>query len=195
MAIIKIATITNHVRIDQAYLDAASLAGDTLQIEVQNKYLNQVTTMDYPGTLPAQYEDAVKDAIDIATYQSEGDAVVVKAQFNAGTHTLTGSYKRSGEASTGDALGSGELVMLVFTIGHLNATGNELQIGLTLENGVALDTVEVNTLAGYGITVSGTGDDVDISSTVPYKIQCAAPDAAIPQYVILHEYSITDIYS
>jgi hypothetical protein len=194
MANIKIATITNHVRIDQVYLDAAAAAGDVLQIEVVNSYINATPQLAVYGDIPTAYKTAMKEAIDYTTYLNEDPALVFHVAFDGTTHTMTG-YDRTGIPSTGTAIDENDVLIAVFQIAWLNGKADRLELPLTLKEGVALDTTEVSDLADKGITVSGNGQSFTISNDTPYLLQCVRPPGETQTYIINHSYDINTIRS
>lgn len=189
MANIKIATITNHVRIDQSVIDAALLAGDVLQIEVNNAYIDAAPQLVNYEDIPAPYKACVKDTIDYASYLDEDPALVYQVDLENGTHTMTG-YARTGVKSDGVDVTVNDPIIAVFMIGWLNGTTGRLELPLTLKIGEALDSTEVSDLVDRGITVSGTGDSFTISTTTPYLLQCVQPPLETRTHVITHGYDI-----
>ncbi|WP_431471903.1 hypothetical protein I5168_11890 [Nonlabens sp. SCSIO 43208] len=192
MATIKIATLRNHVRVDQDFIDDATAAGDVLQVEVINGYLGEAPVLVDYDSLSGMYQKAIKDSIDVATYQNEDPAKVFKVSFDGTTHTLDG-YVRTGIPSSGTALTSSDELIVVFTIAWFNGLNNQLELPLTIAAGQALQSTETDVLATYGITVSGNSDSFSVSTTTPYKLNAAAPLAA-SDYVIVRDYDINTIY-
>ena len=194
MATIHIATLINHVLVDQDYVAQAALAGDDLIVRVENEFLN-AAAIDLPvGSLLPAYQTAVYDTIDAATLQNVPDgAVVIHTQFNGTTHTMAG-YVRSGIISTGDPITATHEIVLVFMIGWLSAPTGVLELPLNLQTGVALDSAQAAALLDKGITVSGTGDNVTVASDVPFKIIAVQPAVPLFDYIIVHEYDTQTVY-
>lgn len=194
MANIKIATIINHQRIDADVLDAAVAAGDTIQIQVENEYVDAPAVLINYDDAPLAYKDAIREAIDYTTYQYEDPAYVWKVGLDSGTHTMDGYY-RTGIPSSGTVITTTKKLVCVFIIAWLNAKDNLLELPLTLAVGTALDSNEVSDLAAKGITVSGDSDSFTIASTTPYKLQCVKPPLETDTYVIDHAYDINEVRS
>lgn len=194
MAVIKIATLINHVLVDQDYVAQAALAGDDLVVRVENAFIN-AAPVDLPvDTLLPAYQTAVYDTIDAATLQNVPDgSAIIRTQFNGTTYTM-GGYVRSGIGSTGDPITAVHEVLLVFTIAWLSAPTGVLELPLTLQTGVALDSAEVAALLDKGITVSGTGDTVTVASDVPYRLITVQPVLPAYNYVIINEYDTQTVY-
>lgn len=194
MANIKIGTLTIDKRFDQDAIAAATTAGDTLQLEVRNDYINASPILVNYDDLTSSYKKALTDTLDLATFQVEDPAVVFKVALNSNTHTMSG-YDRTSIKSTGVDIDNATSLIAVFTIAWLNALDNRLQLGLTLKDGVALDSTEVSDLAAKGITVSGTGDSFTINAATPYQLQCVRPPLETAVYVVDHDYDINLIRS
>ena len=192
MANIKITTIINHVRIDQAFIDAAAIAGDVLQIEVVNTYMNATAQLANYTAIPAPYQAAVKDAIDYTTSLNEDPALVFDVAFDGTTHTMDG-YNRTGIPSSGSKIDGNDILIAGFQIGWLSGQGGRLALPLTLAAAVTLDATEVSDLAAVGITVSGNGSSFTVSSATPYLLQCLKPAQETKTYIINSSYDINTI--
>lgn len=194
MATIKVATITNHLLCDPELIARAATAGDDLVVTVFNEFLPAAAVDVVISDLPSTYPQAVYDALDAASNQDvPGGSVIITTAFDGTTHTLAG-YVRSGIATVGDPINASHEVLLVFMIGWLSASSGVLELPLTLKIGVALDSVEIDTLAIYGITVSGTAASVTVAATVPFKVQAVQPVIPAFDYVFVYQYDINTVY-
>jgi hypothetical protein len=174
------------------YLDAASAAGDVLQIEVINSYINASAQLAIYGSIPSTYKAAVKNAIDYTTFLNEDPALVFNVEFDGTKHTMSG-YDRTGIPSSGDAIDVNDILIAVFQIAWLNGKANRLELPLTLKNNVALDEIEISNLQDKGITVSGEGNSFTISTETPYLLQCVKPPGETKTYIINANYDINTI--
>lgn len=187
MATKVIGKIVLYEPMDQVKITDLLASSDVIVFEVQRQYrLGEVPEM-LGAVLPVQFDDlaidyieALRNVIDIATWQHQQDTIVYKCVYEAATKTFdfSASYVRDSKDTAGTLtpLVTGQLLNAVFTTPGLEGV---VQTIIELPYGQAISAGDSLLLANVGIVlnISATGDSLILDKySVPFKVQFLQPD-------------------
>ena len=166
--------------INQDLIDQFLTATEPFEIDVD--YMGETSVIDL-NDYTTGVKNAFKTVVDAVTFGYEENALVFFIEKDGGDFTLTESYVRDRQDTSGVLTDLDDATPLMMRVETPGFTANPFREVVVYYN-AAFDPADIDLLDEIGVTLTGNGASFTLVPSTECKVSFYKPSASTDQYVI-----------